>query len=171
MADKTALLALGGSVGDVEKTFNDAIKLLTERLGSLRAASRIYMTRPLIKPGVVDASRGDFRNMALAVLTTYSGQEIVAACLDIERALGRRRDLEERWGPRCIDIDLILLEDKVIDSGELRLPHPEMHLRDFVLRPLCEIAPLAVHPVLQKTVRDLLADWEESGEPSTIITQ
>jgi 2-amino-4-hydroxy-6-hydroxymethyldihydropteridine diphosphokinase len=74
--------------------------------------------------------------------------------LEIERQLGRQR--REKWGPRPIDLDLLLFGDQVIDEPDLKVPHPLMHQRRFVLEPLAEIAPQALHPVLGKPVRDLL---------------
>jgi 2-amino-4-hydroxy-6-hydroxymethyldihydropteridine diphosphokinase len=78
----------------------------------------------------------------------------------IEQALGRERSREERWGPRTCDLDLLLMGELVIDEDDLTIPHPRMHERLFVLRPLCQIAPDAVHATLGKTVRELLSAAE-----------
>lgn len=166
---KTAYLALGGSIGDVERTLSAACGQISARIGLIKASSRAYRTMPLLTSGSADPNREKFLNMAVAVETSLEPREILKQSLAIEAAMGRVRSEETRWGPRTLDIDLLLVDDLILDEPGLALPHPEMHRRDFVLRPLAEIARDSVHPVILKTIGSLLSDWEESGLTRTIL--
>ncbi len=95
----------------------------------------------------------DFLNAAAKIVTELKPLELLAVCQSTEQSLKRIRTI--RWGPRTIDIDILLYGDLIITSDELTLPHPEMHKREFVLKPLAEIAPEAIHPVNGKTIRQL----------------
>ncbi|MEE3453993.1 MAG: 2-amino-4-hydroxy-6-hydroxymethyldihydropteridine diphosphokinase, partial [Succiniclasticum sp.] len=88
-----------------------------------------------------------------------SPTELLRVLLQIEQEMGRKRI--RRWGERNIDLDLLLYEDRIINLPDLQVPHPDMQNRDFVLRPLVQIAPEAVHPILKKTIRQL---WEELSD-------
>ncbi len=101
--------------------------------------------------------QGDYLNAACLIETTLTPHELLAALQGIERKFGRNRTNEVRFGPRTLDIDIILFGDLVTSDSTLHLPHPRMHERAFVLRPLAEIAPEMVHPGLKRSVRDLLA--------------
>lgn len=96
----------------------------------------------------------------------YPGEAgtLLQQLLDIERALGRDRQNEMRWGPRVIDLDILLIDNEVIKSDQLEVPHPRMHMRRFVLEPLAEIAPSAFHPILQLTAEQLLNDCPDQGK-------
>ena len=94
-----------------------------------------------------------FLNCAVALETKKTAQQLMTTILGIEEEMGRKRVREK--GPRTIDIDILLFGDKIIDSPELTIPHPAMQRRRFVLEPLVEIAPEAVHPVFNKTIREL----------------
>jgi len=91
--------------------------------------------------------------------TDLSPRELLIECNRIEAALGRSRDI--RWGPRTIDLDILLYNDQVVDDPDLNIPHPLMGVRRFVLIPLCEIAPEARHPVIKKTVKHLLHELRD----------
>lgn len=106
----------------------------------------------------------DFRNQVLAVETDYSPEELLCRLLSLEKELGRVR--RERWGPRVIDLDILLYGELILNTPELVLPHPDFHNRRFALGLLCELDPELRHPVLQKTMRELLIDLDSKEEDS-----
>ena len=133
----TAWLALGGNVGDSRAILDRAVALLCDGEAiRLTARSADYRTPPW---GVED--QASFVNLCIAVDTTLSPQELLARAQAVERALGRDRANEQRWGPRSADIDIIAYDDLRLDDGALTLPHPRLFERAFVLVPLAEIAP------------------------------
>jgi 2-amino-4-hydroxy-6-hydroxymethyldihydropteridine diphosphokinase len=131
-----ALIALGGNVGDVRSTFEQAIaKLCSDDAVRLIARSADYRTPPW---GLTE--QAPFVNAVIAVTTSLAPHDLLARAQECERALGRNRALERRWGPRTIDIDLLAYDDLVLIDRHLILPHPHMLERAFVLVPLAEIA-------------------------------
>ena len=143
-----AYLSLGSNIGDREKNLRDAIARVKAG-GRVTSVSSFYETEP-----VDFTDQAWFLNCALALETTVSAQQLMKRILQTEREMGRQR--LQKKGPRIIDIDILLFSDQIIDSPELTVPHPAMHRRRFVLEPLAEIAPEARHPVLRKTVREML---------------
>jgi 2-amino-4-hydroxy-6-hydroxymethyldihydropteridine diphosphokinase len=141
-------LSLGSNVGDRERQLRDARARLGA-IGRVVATSSVYETEP-----VEFTQQPWFLNCALALETSKTPQELIAAILGIEEEMGRRRI--QKKGPRSIDIDILLFDARVVDSTDLAMPHPALHQRRFVLEPLAEIAPEVFHPVLKKTVRELL---------------
>lgn len=145
-------LSLGSNLGDRKKNLHDALQLLTERIGTLLACSSFYETRPwgFSSPNL-------FLNAAAHFATEEEPDELLTAIHDIERELGRRRHHNATgYADRTIDIDILLLDKKVCESDSLTLPHPRLHLRRFVLEPLCEIVPNLAHPTLKLTMSQLL---------------
>ena len=151
----TAALSLGGNMGDVAQSFSIALQALRDHphISSLRA-SRIYVTPPWGK-----TDQPDFLNMAVAFETSLSPHELLALIRNIEEQGGRKR--EERWGPRTLDLDIIVYGDAFIDDAQLQIPHPRAHERAFVLVPLAEILPDA--KLQGRTVRELAQDCDTSA--------
>ena len=155
MAD--VLIGLGGNVGDVRTTLDKAITLLADNKDIiLRARSSDYATPPW---GVKD--QPPFINLAILVETVLTPRALLERALEVERALGRDRARETRWGPRTIDIDLIAYDDLVLDEPDLTLPHPRLFERAFVLVPLAEIAPDRM--IAGRKVKDALAAIDAAG--------
>lgn len=131
-----AYVGLGANLGDREGTLQSAIELLGEVDGiDVVGVSAIRETDPV---GVLDQPR--FLNGAVAVETVLSPRELLDALLEVERRLGRVRD-GQRWGPRIVDLDLLVYDDLVVDEPGLRVPHPRLHERGFALEPLAELDP------------------------------
>ena len=144
----TAYVALGSNLGDKEANLRRALELLIERGVEIVKTSTFISTEPY---GVTDQPQ--FLNGVCEVRTSLEPLELLHTLLDIEQEMGRVR--LRHWGERNIDLDLLLYEDVVMDTPELKLPHPDMQNRDFVLLPLAEIAPELVHPILQKSIEEL----------------
>jgi 2-amino-4-hydroxy-6-hydroxymethyldihydropteridine diphosphokinase len=152
-----AFIALGGNVGDVRSMFDRALAMLCDDgVVQLVARSSDYRTPPW---GVTD--QPSFINAAIAVTTSLSPHDLLARTEECERALGRNRARERRWGPRTIDLDLLAYDDLVVIDRDLILPHPHMFERAFALVPLAEIAPEQVIAGIR--VREALARVDASG--------
>lgn len=145
----TAAIGIGTNVGDRR----GAIAFALERLDAHKAI-QVVAVSPIIETEPVGGppDQGPYLNSAVVVTASIGPEALLAILQDIERRLGRDRAREERWGPRRLDLDLLLHGDSVIDRPGLRIPHPRMHERRFVLEPLAAIAPELVHPVLDQTV-------------------
>jgi 2-amino-4-hydroxy-6-hydroxymethyldihydropteridine diphosphokinase len=154
-AATVACVALGSNLGDRQATIFKAI----ERIGAL-AGVRVVAVSGLMENPAVGGPAGSppFLNGAARLLTTLTPRDLMRALLDIESQLGRVR--AEKWGPRTIDLDLILYGDRVIDEPGLRVPHPLAHQRRFVLQPMAEIAGELVHPELGRTIEEVLAELD-----------
>ena len=152
-----ALVAFGGNVGDVRGTLKRAIAMFCDgRQVRLMARSSDYLTPPW---GVED--QPPFVNAVIVAMSDLSPRELLARAHATERAFGRDRAQERRWGPRTLDIDLIAYDDVVLTTPELTLPHPRLFERAFVLVPLAEIAPDRVIAGIR--VRDALAKVDRTG--------
>lgn len=146
---ETAYLSLGSNLGDRAANLREAVKQL-EVAGRLLAVSAWYETQPVDVP-----DQPWFLNCVVAIETEKTPRELLKLALQVEASMGRLRMRDK--GPRKIDIDVVLFADRIVDEPDLKIPHPAMHQRRFVLEPLVEIAPQARHPALGKTARELLA--------------
>ena len=150
-----AYIALGANLGDRAQNLNVALDKLRETPGVDVRTVSTFMENPAVGG---PAGAPPFLNAAAEVVTSLPPDMLLARLLEIEQELGRVR--REKWGPRPIDLDLLLYGDHVLDIPGLTVPHPLMHQRRFVLAPLAEIAPEALHPVFQWTIEELLEDLD-----------
>lgn len=151
LSSHTAFVALGSNLGDREGNLRRALELLSQNGVEIVKISKFIETEPY---GVIDQPR--FLNGVCQVKTALKPLELLRLLLAVEKEMGRVR--LRHWGERNIDLDLLLYEDAIMDTEELRLPHPDMVNRDFVMLPLAEIAPELKHHVLDKTMAELAAE-------------
>ena len=150
-----AYIGFGSNIGDRLVHIQNAIRALSEMEGIiLQKVSSVYKTDP-----VGYEAQAQFLNGVAAIETNLPPLPLLQTLKDIEAVVGRQHRI--RWGPREIDLDILTYGDMCLQTEKLVIPHPEMHLRHFVLAPLAEIAPDLVHPVLQETVQTLLKRLED----------
>ena len=153
-------LCLGGNLGDCLTTFKKACVLLQQHAGSIVQQSSVYQSRAW---GMDQAP--DFFNQVLKIETALSPEELMALLLETEHVLGRERSsVATGYQNRVLDIDIIFFNSLTVETEMLEIPHPRMHLRKFVLGPLCEIAPGYQHPVLHKSIEELLTLCADTTE-------
>jgi len=152
-----AYLGLGSNLGDRFANLQEAINRIGKSFGiRIAAVSPVYETLPVGGP-----EQPDYLNAVAEVETSLEAQELLNTCLSIEHELGRMR--KERWSARTIDIDLLLFGEEHIRTDRLTVPHPRMHERAFVLCPLADIAPQALHPLMNLSTEQLLCSLDMSG--------
>lgn len=150
-------LSLGTNLGDREDNLQRAVVRISEVIG------RVTRRSVIVESDAVGFKSDDrFYNIVLEVETEHSPEEVLRLILDIERAMGRERS--EHMSSRIIDIDLLLYDDRVIETRDLVVPHPRMHERNFVLVPFAQAAGSIVHPILKKTVKQMLLDANDNSE-------
>lgn len=145
----TVYIAIGSNIGNREKNCEQAIKLMEEAGIRIKKRSLMRETKPVGPP------QPDYINMAVEAETGLEPLKLLRVLKSIESAMGRAESI--RWGPRAIDLDIIFYDSLVMNTEELAIPHLRMHEREFVLRPLSEIAPDFRHPVLMERVSVLLS--------------
>jgi 2-amino-4-hydroxy-6-hydroxymethyldihydropteridine diphosphokinase len=143
-------IALGSNIGNRKNYIHNAIILLGNNPEiTVVKQSSLIETKPV---GPIEQDL--FINAVIEISTSLTPQELLATCLAVEEQIGRVRT--QRWGPRTIDLDILLFADRIIAGANLKIPHPELSMRAFVLVPLAEIAPKIQHPVLRMTALDML---------------
>ena len=158
---RTAYLLIGGNLGNRKENLAKAVSLINEQCGSLTRSSSIYETEAW---GNTD--QPSFLNQALEISTSLTARLLMRRVLRIEEEMGRIR--KEKLGPRIIDIDILFFENEIHDLRFLKIPHPEMQNRRFVLVPLAEINSNLQHPVLKKTIAELLEECPDNLEVKKI---
>jgi len=154
----TAYIGLGSNLGDSRRILEQAVVALGQ-LAAIRisSVSSVFVTVP-----VGGVEQPEFSNQALRVETALPPHELLRVLLEVESRFGRTREVH--WGPRTLDLDLLLYDDAVLNTPDLTLPHPRLHERGFVLGPLLELAPDLRHPAMGETIRDLYRAWSRSTE-------
>ena len=152
-----AYIGIGSNLGNREENCQKAIALLIKKNIKITKRSSLYEIEPW---GVKEQPR--FINMAVEIETNLEPAELLKVIKEIENSMGRREGI--RWGPRVIDLDVLLYDDLILKTGELEIPHPAIKDREFVLKPLSEIAPDKIHPILKKSIKTLLIELLESSQ-------
>ena len=148
-------LHLGTNLGDRLEHLHYAHQQIAMHLGQLIQYSAIYETAAW-----GNLHQPDFLNQVIVLETNHPPADVLERCLQIEKARGRER--LQKWSARILDIDLLFYANQIIQTPQLTLPHPQLHLRNFVLVPLLDVAPDFVHPVLQRTIRELYEDCPDT---------
>ncbi|MDP3296892.1 MAG: 2-amino-4-hydroxy-6-hydroxymethyldihydropteridine diphosphokinase [Thermodesulfovibrionia bacterium] len=150
-------IGIGSNLGNREENCQKAIALLIEKNIKITKRSSLYETEP---SGVKDQRK--FINMAVETETVLTPEELLKTLKAIEIERGRQKDIH--WGPRIIDLDILLYDDLILKTHDLEIPHPGIKDREFVLKPLSEIAPEKIHPVFKKSIKTLLIEILESSQ-------
>jgi len=148
-------LGLGGNMGNRLYHIAWAQQLITKNIGQIIQCSPLYQTAAW---GNTD--QPPFLNQVIVVITPFTPLQTLQKCLQIEKSMGRRREI--KWGPRLIDIDILLYNDAQIQRHNLQIPHPFLHQRRFVLQPLADVLPRYNHPTLHKTLQQLLTECPDT---------
>lgn len=161
MKNKEVFIALGTNLGDRTENLKKAIHEIELKVGVIIKQSSVYETKPWGK-----TNQPDFYNQVILVHSNKTPEECLLTLSGIEKQMGRKRD--EKWGARIIDLDLLYMNDSIIETDKLSLPHPGIAQRRFVLVPLVEIAPDFIHPLLQKNQRQLLNECPDLLEVKSL---
>ena len=152
-------LGLGGNVGNVPENFKIALEKIDKYIGRIMGKSSTYKTEPW-----GNKNQDFFLNQVVEVQSGLGPSDVLKRILEIERLLGRNRDKENQFAARTIDIDILFFGDEIIKRPNLIIPHPRLHLRNFVLTPLMEIAPEFLHPSFNRKIKDLIKDTPDKSD-------
>jgi 2-amino-4-hydroxy-6-hydroxymethyldihydropteridine diphosphokinase len=156
------IVGFGANVGDPERSCAAALEALSGSAGVV-SVSTLWRTRP------VGPAQPDYVNAAVLLDWPGSPHRLLARCRALEAQAGRDRSVEQRWGPRPLDLDLLIARDLVWRSPELELPHPRLYERAFALVPAAEVAPDWIHPLVGRTLADLAAD-ARTADPDALLS-
>ena len=148
-------LGLGSNVGDKKRNIEEAVKLLSEKIENIKVA-KIYISR-----AVGYENQDDFLNTVISGETELDIEELFEFIKNVEKQVGRKYRF--RWGPREIDIDILFFNDLIFEDENIKIPHPRIQERDFVLKPLADLDKNFVHPVLKKSVKEMLNELSEEN--------
>lgn len=154
---KITYLSLGSNLGNKLNNIQNAVFELQKRVGDIVSISNVYQSPAW------GFESDDFLNICTAVKTGLSPHKLLETILGIESELGRERNNGEGYKPRTIDIDILYYDTEIIETKELTLPHPNLHKRMFVLKPLADIAPQFYHPILKNDTRNLLQECKDKN--------
>ncbi len=166
MEKHSAYISIGSNIGDKKENCENGLNCIeTLGVGKIVKSSRFYKTQP------VDYTDQDwFVNMAVEIETLFLPEDLLAALKNIERELGTISK-KVRFGPRIIDLDILLYDDLVMSSKDLIIPHERMHERFFVLKPLCDINSKLIHPVINKDVQNLLLEIKDENQKVLLMEE
>jgi len=161
-------LSLGSNLANRLLNINRAIRLLNHNEIKVTRISPFYETKPvgnrsIFGLGIIPTAKIDFLNCVVETFTDYSPEKLLLTILKIEKVLGRRRIPGLRNFPRTIDIDILFYDDKIINQTMLKIPHPRISERAFVIVPLADLVPNLIHPVLNQTIQELQARVDKKG--------
>ena len=161
----TAYISLGSNIGNREETLLKSIALLNEKAGTVIIVSSLYETEPW-KMNDVEG----FINQAAELTTKLSAEELMDTLLLIEQSLGRTRNLG-KYESRTIDLDILFYNNDILSTEKVKIPHPLLHERRFVLEPLAEIAPKLIHPTFKKNITQLLLECKDSYTVARMMSE
>lgn len=156
-------IVAGGNINNTLQKYKQLLQYLQQRIGNISRMSSYYTSPPW---GY--ASVHPYVNVAIKISTDMDAHEVLTQCLTIEQLMGRTPHPKDHYTDRTMDIDIILYDDAIIQDADLEIPHPRMHMRNFVLTPLCEIDACKVHPILGKTIAELKAVCPDTAEVKPI---
>lgn len=160
------VLSFGGNFENTEQCFNRALTKIKKKIGTVLTQSSIYST----KAWGMDEKTLDFLNMIVIIKTDLKPKKLLKATQKIEKKLGRKnKSKSQGYKDRPIDIDILFFEDEIITKKNIVIPHPLLHKRNFILTPLSEILPDYIHPIIKKTIKELLLSCKDKLEVNKII--
>lgn len=154
--NKSFLIGLGGNLGEIKANFASVLNVIDKKIGRVVSVSRLYQTAALTHPDHLGDPPPDYLNCAFQLQTQITPQELLAALNKIERQHGRIREREIRWQSRTVDLDILLFSEGCVNEEDLKIPHPGILDRLFVLAPLNDIAPNWLHPHAHQSISFLL---------------